>query len=70
LYSQNATSAILGLTIKELGITEGQRTTIWKHINFLIDNDLVHQSGYHGRQKMYYITELGINQLGGNDYDK
>lgn len=70
LHSQNATSAILGLTIKELGITEVQRTTIWKHINFLIDNGLVHQSGYYGKQKMYYITELGINQLGGNDYDK
>ena len=70
LYSKGATSAILGLTIKELEISEAQRTTIWKHISFLIDNDLVCQSGYYGRQKMYYITETGINQLGGNEYDK
>ena len=65
LNNNNATSAILGLTIKELDITEVQRTTIWKHINFLIDNGLVHQSGYYGRQKMYYITEFGIRRLGG-----
>lgn len=65
LNNNNATTAILGLTIKELDITEVQRTTIWKHINFLIENDLVCQSGYYGRQKMYYITELGISKLGG-----
>lgn len=65
LSDNNATSAILGLTIKELNITDVQRTTVWKHINFLIDNDLVCQSGYYGRQKMYYITELGIKKLGG-----
>ena len=65
LNNNNATSAILGLTIKELDITEVQRTTIWKHINFLIENDLVCQSGYYGRQKMYYITESGIKKLGG-----
>lgn len=65
LKNNNATSAILGLTIKELDITEVQRTTIWKHISFLIENDLVCQSGYYGRQKMYYITELGIKILGG-----
>ena len=65
LNNNNATSAIFGLTIKELDITEVQRTTIWKHINFLIENDLVCQSGYYGKQKMYYITELGINKLGG-----
>ena len=65
LNNNNATTAILGLTIKELDITEVQRTTIWKHINFLIQNNLVCQSGYYGRQKMYYITELGIDKLGG-----
>ena len=65
LNNNDATSAILGLTIKELDITEVQRTTIWKHINFLIDNGLVCQSGYYGRQKMYYITESGIRKLGG-----
>lgn len=65
LNNNNATSAILGLTIKELDITDVQRTTIWKHINFLIMNGLVCQSGYYGRQKMYYITESGINKLGG-----
>ena len=65
LNNNNATSAILGLTIKELDITDVQRTTIWKHINFLIENGLVCQSGYYGRQKMYYITESGINKLGG-----
>ena len=65
LNNNNATSAILGLTIKELEITEVQRTTIWKHINFLIENGLVCQSGHYGRQKMYYITESGIKTLGG-----
>lgn len=65
LSSNNATSAILGLTIKELEISEVQRTTIWKHINFLINNGLVCQSGHYGRQKMYYITEDGIKHLGG-----
>ena len=65
LHNNNATSAILGLTIKELEITEVQRTTIWKHISFLIENGLVCQSGHYGRQKMYYITEAGINKLGG-----
>lgn len=65
LKNNNATSAILGLTIKELEITDAQRTTIWKHINFLIENNLVCQSGYYGRQKMYYITKLGLNKLGG-----
>ena len=65
LKNNNATSAIFGLTIKELEITEVQRTTIWKHINFLIENNLVCQSGYYGKQKMYYISEFGINKLGG-----
>ena len=65
LYGNNATSAILGLTIKELEISEVQRSTIWKHINFLINHELVCQSGHYGRQKMYYITENGIKQLGG-----
>ena len=65
LNNNNATSAVLGLTIKELDITEVQRTTIWKHISFLIENDLVCQSGHYGRQKMYYITQLGINKLRG-----
>ena len=64
LNNNSATSAILGLTIKELDITEVQRSTIWKHIDFLIKNDLVCQSGYYGRQKMYYITEAGISKLG------
>lgn len=63
LKNNNATSAISGSTIKELNITEVQRTTIWKHINFLIENNLVCQSGYYGRQKMYYITEFGMKKL-------
>lgn len=63
LYSKNATSAIFGLTIKEMEITEVQRSTIWKHIKFLIDNDLVCQSGCYGKQKMYYITENGRNMI-------
>ena len=70
LFSKGATSAILGLTIKELEISEVQRTTIWKHINFLINNELVCQHGCYGKQKMYYITESGINQLGGRKYDE
>ena len=70
LNNNNAISAILGLTIKELEITEVQRTTIWKHINFLVENNLVCQSGYYGRQKMYYITELGRNKLGGLLYER
>ena len=63
LYSKNATSAIFGLTIKEMEITEVQRSTIWKHIKFLIDNNLVCQSGCYGKQKMYYITENGRNMI-------
>lgn len=65
LNNNGATSAILGLTIKELEITDVQRSTVWKHINFLVRNDLVCQSGYYGKQKMYYITKLGIERLGG-----
>ena len=63
LKDNNSISPISGITIKELGITEVQRTTIWKHINFLIEHNLVCQSGYYGRQKMYYITELGLSKL-------
>lgn len=65
LHSSNAASAIFGLTIKELEITEVQRSAVWKHICFLMENGLVEQSGHYGRQKMYYITELGIQKLGG-----
>lgn len=65
LLNNNATSAIVGLTIKELEISDVTRSTIWKHINFMINNDLICQSGTNGREKMYYITEAGINQIGG-----
>lgn len=66
LLSNNATSAMVGLTIKELDITDVVRSTIWKHINFMIGNNLICQSGTYGRQKMYYITECGIKMIGGN----
>ena len=61
LTSSGATNPILGLTIKEMNITEVKRSCIWKHLSILIDKRLVCQSGNHGNQKMYYITEDGIN---------
>lgn len=61
LNENGATNHILGLTIKEMNITEVQRSCIWKHLSTLIDKRLVCQSGNYGKQKMYYITENGIN---------
>lgn len=66
LLNNNATSAMVGLTIKELEITDVTRTTVWKHINFMIDNNLICQSGTNGKEKMYYITQNGIKIIGGN----
>ena len=65
LESNGATNHILGLTIKEMNITEVKRACIWKHLSKLIDKDLVYQSGNYGKQKMYYITEDGINLIKG-----
>lgn len=65
LKSSGATSPILGLTIKEMNITEVQRPCVWKHLSVLIDKQLVCQSGNYGNQKMYYITEKGINFIKG-----
>lgn len=65
LDSNGATNPILGLTIKEMNITEVQRPCIWKHLSILISKNLVCQAGNHGNQKMYYITEDGINLIKG-----
>lgn len=70
LLSNNATSAMVGLTIKELEITDVTRTTIWKHIKFMINNDLICQSGTNDREKMYYITQNGIKVIGGDHDEK
>ena len=63
LNSNGATNPIFGLTIKEMNITEVQRPCIWKHLSTLISKNLVCKSGNHGNQKMYYITEDGINLI-------
>lgn len=65
LYSNGATNPILGLTIKELNIVDVKRPCIWKHLSIMIDKNLVCQAGNHGNQKMYYITEDGINLIKG-----
>lgn len=65
LYSNGATNPILGLTIKEMNIVEVQRPCIWKHLSTLIDNKFVNKAGNYGKQKMYYITEQGINLIKG-----
>ena len=65
LASNGATNPILGLTIKEMNITEVQRPCIWKHLSTLMTEDLVHQAGNYGKQKMYYITEDGLNLIKG-----
>ena len=70
LLNNNATSAMVGLTIKELDITDVTRPTIWKHIKFMIDNDLICKSGTNGREKMYYITQNGIKVIGGDHDEK
>lgn len=63
LYSNGATNPILGLTIKEMNITEVKRPCIWKHLTMLINKKLVCQSGNYGKQKMYYITDDGIGLI-------
>ena len=65
LDANGATNHILGLTIKEMNITEVKRACVWKHLSILIDKGLVCQSGNYGNQKMYYITEYGINLIKG-----
>ena len=65
LETNGATNHILGLTIKEMNITEVKRACVWKHLSSLIDKHLVCQSGNYGNQKMYYITEDGINLIKG-----
>lgn len=70
LLSNGATSAMVGLTIKELEITDVSRSTIWKHINSMISKDLICQSGTNGREKMYYIMKSGIEIIGGNQNEK
>ena len=65
LKSNDATNPILGLTIKEMKITDVQRSCMWKHLSMLIEKQLVCQSGNYGKQKMYYITENGINFIKG-----
>ena len=63
LDSSGATNPILGLTIKEMNIVEVKRSSVWKHLSDLIDMDLVCQSGTYGKQKMYYITQKGIELI-------
>ena len=63
LSSNGATSPILGLTIKEMNITEVQRPCVWKHLSVLINKNLVCQAGNYRNQKMYYITEEGVNLI-------
>lgn len=70
LFKGGATSAIFGLTIKEMEITNVTRSTVWKHINFMIANNLICQSGTDGREKMYHITKSGIEIVGGNQDEK
>lgn len=70
LFKGGATSAIFGLTIKEMEITNVSRSTVWKHINFMISNNLICQSGTDGREKMYYITKSGIEIVGGNQNEE
>jgi hypothetical protein len=65
LSSSGATNPILGLTIKEMNITEVQRPCIWKHLSTLVNKNLVRQSGSYGKQKMYYITEYGLSLIKG-----
>ncbi len=65
LESNGATNPILGLTIKEMNITEVQRPCIWKHLSALSSKNLVRQAGNHCKQKMYYITEDGIRLIKG-----
>ena len=65
LDSNGAINPILGLTIKEMNITEVQRPCIWKHLSTLISKNLVCQAGNYGKQKMYYITEDGLNLIKG-----
>jgi len=63
LEANGATNHILGLTIKEMNITEVKRACVWKHLSTLINKNLVCQSGNYGNQKMYYITEDGVNLI-------
>ena len=63
LNSNGATNPILGLTIKEMNITEVKRSCTWKHLSKLINKNLVCQAGNHGNQKMYYITQDGISLI-------
>ena len=48
-----------------MNITEVQRSCVWKHLSTLITEDLVHQAGNYGKQKMYYITEDGLSLIKG-----
>ena len=63
LSSSGATNPILGLTIKEMNITEVKRPCIWKHLTRLIEMSLVCSAGNYGNQKMYYITTDGIKLI-------
>lgn len=65
LASNGATTPILGLTIKEMNITEVQRPCLWKHLSTLVSRNLVCQSGNYGKQKMYYITKDGLSLIKG-----
>ena len=63
LESNGATNQAFGMTIKEIDISDVKRACVWKHLSKLIDNGLVCQSGNYGKQKMYYITEDGVNLI-------
>ena len=63
LYNNKAINPMLGLTIKELNITEVKRTCLCNHLYFLMESNLICQSGKYGKQKMYYITEQGIERM-------
>ena len=69
LVSNGATNPILGLTIKELNITEVQRSCLWKHLSLLIQKNLVCSAGNYRNQKMYYVTVKGINLIKEAQYE-
>ena len=65
LKTNEAVKPMFGLTIKEMGITEVGRSCIWVHLDKLIKHELVCQYGTYKNQKMYYITQKGLELLKG-----
>lgn len=65
LKTNEAVKPMFGLTIKEMEITEVKRSCIWVHLDKLIKHELVCQYGTYKNQKMYYITQKGLDLLKG-----